>query len=61
VANAVMLLTATWAHDAWNQPATDHTAILVRGAWVVGVSVVFVGLIAGYKKRADIAKLFGKA
>ena len=61
VANAVMLLTATWAYDAWNKPEADHGAILVRVAWVVGISIVCVGLIAGYKKRADIAKLFGKA
>lgn len=60
VANGVMLLTATWAYGAWNQPAADHRAILVRVAWVVAISVLMVGLIAGYKKRADIAKLFGR-
>jgi protein-S-isoprenylcysteine O-methyltransferase Ste14 len=61
VANAVMLLTATWAYDAWNKPAADHGQILVRVAWVVGICVVAVGLIAGYKKRDDIARWFGKA
>lgn len=61
VANGVMLLTATWAYGAWNVPGADHRAILVRVAMVVAISVVAVGLIAGYKKRADLAKLFGKA
>jgi protein-S-isoprenylcysteine O-methyltransferase Ste14 len=61
VANAVMLLTATWAYDAWNKPEADHGAILVRVAWVVGISIVCVGLIAGYKKRADLLRLIGRA
>ena len=61
VANAVMLLTATWAYDKWNQPGADHGAILMRVAWVVGISVVVVGLIAGYKKRADLLRFIGRA
>jgi protein-S-isoprenylcysteine O-methyltransferase Ste14 len=61
VANGVMLLTATWAYDNWFKHPDQHTATLTRVAWVVGVSVVVVGLIAGYKKRADIGRLFGRA
>jgi protein-S-isoprenylcysteine O-methyltransferase Ste14 len=59
VANGVMLLTATWAYGAWNVPGADHTEILTRVGIVVAICVVVVGLIAGYKKRADLAKLFG--
>jgi protein-S-isoprenylcysteine O-methyltransferase Ste14 len=58
VANGVMLLTATWAYDAWFKGAMTHTAILIRVAWVVGICIVAVGLIAGYKKRGDIARRF---
>jgi protein-S-isoprenylcysteine O-methyltransferase Ste14 len=61
VANGVMLLTATWAYDEWNKAGADHRAILVRVAWVVGISIVVVGLIAGYKKRADLLRLIGRA
>ncbi|HET9160082.1 MAG TPA: isoprenylcysteine carboxylmethyltransferase family protein, partial [Caulobacteraceae bacterium] len=60
-ANAVMLLTATWAYDVWNEPGASHVGILIRAAWVVGASIVVVGLIAGYKKRGDIARRFRRA
>jgi hypothetical protein len=61
VGNAVMLLTATWAYDAWNAPGADHAAILIRAAWVVGITMVAIGLIAGYKKREVIARRLGRA
>lgn len=61
VANGVMLLTATWAYDRWFKSPETHTETLVRVVWVVGVCVVLVGLIAGYKKRADIGRLFSRS
>ncbi|CAN5176946.1 hypothetical protein BH11PSE2_BH11PSE2_11880 [soil metagenome] len=60
VANAVMMLALAQLYEDRCQPSpaarSQHLGLL---AWVIGISILCVALIAGYKKRADIAKLFG--
>lgn len=61
IANGVMMLAlAQLYEDRCQADPVARDAHLASMGWVIGISILIVALIAGYKKRADIARLFGR-
>lgn len=55
IANAVIILTLTEAYEAYADPlVADKAPALQQAGIVIGVTVLIVGLIAAYKKRATL-------